>query len=229
MNDQVKFVKTVSTVKTKAELIEEYKFINVDDSWYDMAIEHWTEVLNEIGFHSVEIRFRGFWTQGDGASFTGNFHRTRKSQVDLSNTRDTFRDIVKSYLADLDRYAFDMGKVLNKVHKLKGTDKAKANLEYGVYVVRGSSLYCHEKTVYVDDDTIEVHGLRPESDTDDFKECMTELVEYLSKNIYEYLETEHSYLLSDEAVWEALEANEMFGWEPLESPEADNVSTESHV
>lgn len=36
----------------------------------DHVIEHWTGKLEELGYLDPEIRYCGFWSQGDGASFS---------------------------------------------------------------------------------------------------------------------------------------------------------------
>lgn len=38
--------------------------------WYDDIYELWEKALDEIGFEDAKIAFTGFWSQGDGASFT---------------------------------------------------------------------------------------------------------------------------------------------------------------
>lgn len=44
----------------------------VDDHWYEYTLELWTGALAQMGFSDAEIAFSGFWSQGDGASFTSN-------------------------------------------------------------------------------------------------------------------------------------------------------------
>jgi hypothetical protein len=43
---------------------------HMEHDWWEYDYELWTKALAEIGFEEVEIRFSGFWCQGDGASFT---------------------------------------------------------------------------------------------------------------------------------------------------------------
>lgn len=45
--------------------------INVDNEiWHEHIIYNHIQKLKSLGFNDVEIRFRGFYSQGDGASFT---------------------------------------------------------------------------------------------------------------------------------------------------------------
>lgn len=45
-----------------------------DFQWYELTVEHWQGVCEAFGVNDPAIAFRGFWSQGDGASFTGIFH-----------------------------------------------------------------------------------------------------------------------------------------------------------
>jgi hypothetical protein len=41
-----------------------------DFDWHSYVIDLWKAALDQIGFENAEIAFSGFWSQGDGASFT---------------------------------------------------------------------------------------------------------------------------------------------------------------
>jgi len=45
---------------------------HMDDYWHECIISDFTEELESFGFREPEINFSGFWSQGDGASFTSN-------------------------------------------------------------------------------------------------------------------------------------------------------------
>jgi len=48
-----------------------YREGNFDNNiWSETTLEEWKEALEQMGFSDVEIDFSGFWSQGDGASFT---------------------------------------------------------------------------------------------------------------------------------------------------------------
>ena len=60
--------------KAKQTLLEKYRDWNTDCfRWWDCVYEQFITDMEEIGvFTSVgKIRFSGFWSQGDGASFAG--------------------------------------------------------------------------------------------------------------------------------------------------------------
>jgi hypothetical protein len=53
--------------------IESLWDINVDHEWYDCLIDEFETQLIQAGFSNIEIEFSGFWSQGNGLSFTGHF------------------------------------------------------------------------------------------------------------------------------------------------------------
>jgi len=46
-----------------------------DHDWWDHTYDTWKSALAQIGFDNADISFSGFWSQGDGASFTYMFLR----------------------------------------------------------------------------------------------------------------------------------------------------------
>lgn len=55
----------------KEKVLEKHRDINVDnEEWSDGIIDEWRSKLEGQGFNNVEIAYSGFWSQGDGASFT---------------------------------------------------------------------------------------------------------------------------------------------------------------
>ena len=53
-----------------------------EHDWWDFVYDTWEHALEQIGFTDPEIQFRGFWSQGDGASF--------ESGVDLQKLVEFF-------------------------------------------------------------------------------------------------------------------------------------------
>lgn len=55
----------------KETALDNLRDINVDyDGWSDTELDEAKERLQELGFEDAKIYFSGFWSQGDGASFT---------------------------------------------------------------------------------------------------------------------------------------------------------------
>jgi len=59
----------------KEKLIEKWSDILIEDSeydWYEPIFDEFESQMREFGIENVEIKFSGFYSQGDGASFTGD-------------------------------------------------------------------------------------------------------------------------------------------------------------
>lgn len=63
----------------KEKVIEDNRDINVDhDGWEDGVIDNFQYDMKELGLGRVNVSYTGFWSQGDGASFTGKVEDTVK-------------------------------------------------------------------------------------------------------------------------------------------------------
>ncbi len=58
------------------KVVDKYDDINVDeDTWYESTYEYYEDKLRALGFYDIKFEFSGFWSQGDGASFTAKHNR----------------------------------------------------------------------------------------------------------------------------------------------------------
>ena len=58
--------------KAKEKAIEwAQECLREDNFSYDDVKSEWAEKLESFGFTDIDIAYSGFWSQGDGASFTG--------------------------------------------------------------------------------------------------------------------------------------------------------------
>lgn len=189
-----------------SEVMERYRDINVDHDWWDCTYDYWKSRLARMGVDVDEINFSGFWSQGDGASFTGVVRaKDMKRFMRIHGLRERYRPLYT---------------ILGQV-------------DVWVNITRSSSFYCHSNTV-----SISVDGDDPTSwiddDTDDLRDAMllelyeqavlwwsdletdcAEILRGYMDDIYHDLEEEHDYLTSDEAVREAIIANELYDPEKL--------------
>ena len=223
---QAKGKATAEAVERAAQWLREGQ---TDHDWYDYTYEMWKSALAQVGFDNADISFSGFWSQGDGASFTAS--------VDL--------DVLINFLAappaaneciDSDgNGGEDFRPWL--VHKCNGVQSnpkfakllkiVHADLIDGARVYRGDSHYCHEHTCSFEAEDLRDRGeYHPrtsatkyngywESETprvrklyDEFVEAAEELRLDISRAIYKSLEEEHEYLTGDEAIADFAEANE---------------------
>jgi hypothetical protein len=170
-----------------------------DYDWYDfvfndfeticgiLGIDLWTNQGSLVGGgrrNGPQIFFTGFWSQGDGACFTGSYaYRTGASRAirahapqdgELHRIADTLRDVQRRHFYQLSA------------------------------CIRHRGRYCHEYSM-------EISVERDRSDYSDFsesaEETIVEALRDLARWLYRQLEKEYEYLTSEPAVDEALTAN----------------------
>lgn len=180
----------------------------MQDEWwgstYDMMKE---EGEHKHGFRVDDIRFSGFWSQGDGASWCG--------AVDLGdwvrktfNSTDLEHPLTQIFLALLE----------------------EGWIESKVLVSFNSSHYCHENTMHVnnidhyykiDDDSVMEMGMFKganvaelihliESTLDTLYERLVEECKDFARTIYKELEADYEAQTSEDAIGEAYAINDVW-------------------
>lgn len=169
----------------KAKVLENERYINVDDSnWSKWTLEEWEEKLEAMGFDNPEISYCGFSSQGDGASFT-----CKDVDVEAFITTQKARGRFKNTLKAISKFG-------------NGTIDAS--------VYRIDHHYSHENTVRA---TVEVDSYNPNyekrlKEGDELESFITKTVRELSREIYRDLEKEYDGLVSDKAVIDTIKINE---------------------
>lgn len=175
----LKTVYFLDEVKEKA--IEQNRYININDPyWADFVIEDWKNDLDVIGFEDAQIYYSGFCSQGDGACFDANINV----------------DKIANYLQSKN--------LINEDGKNKFID-----LQNDFYLTIKSShncRYCHENSRYTDLDCFYIEDEENKIFLHNIELMIEELRVSLCKQIYKNLEDEYYSLLTDEAVYEALQA-----------------------
>ena len=64
--------------ETKKKVLEKFRHINVEWEWYEPVYDGFEELASEYGIEVDDINFSGFYSQGDGASFTGEIADFKK-------------------------------------------------------------------------------------------------------------------------------------------------------
>ena len=178
-------------------LLERHRYINVEhDHWWDCVYEDFKQDMREVGIHVNRIYFSGFCSQGNGACFEGTF------------------DNVRTYL---DHHHKDQYPMIRKLLEHDGEVYAECKHSGHYY-----HQYCTE--FWVVSDTLT--GMLPqptefhEQIVDQWDKLLDDEVDALEQDIteqwrsymgdlYRKLEEQYDYLVSDEAVWETIEANEL--------------------
>jgi len=199
--------------KTRSMIIEKHRHINVDYQWWDFVYEYWAEKLEGMGYDVVgsrkidekkydsetgryrftgnkitvkeyNISFSGFYSQGDGASFTGSVDILKwlKNKNDPKYTR---------------------------IVKLLENNRT-TELDYGAVITRHGHYY-HERSTslnltWYSGKVYDMPNLI--SLLEDLEKDIDEDIVAQSIAIYRDLEYEYNHLTSDEQVRDTLEINE---------------------
>lgn len=185
----------------KQALIEKYRDINIEDDWWDQTYDDFTRQMANKHIVVNDIRFKGFWSQGDGASFTGLIRGNERFFKD--------HELTESY------------PWMTKFLGLGG--------EFTLVIERKGQLhhYAHENTIGVDLDFAGLFShhieqrddLRTaiaerwdqhlESEYDTICATVDEIIRGYCRDLYKQLEETYNYLTSDEAVWGSIRLNDL--------------------
>lgn len=194
---------------TKDELIDKYREINVDGDWWHESVYEWfdeqckdrgiqisTTPSNHLNQGKTtsrrerDITWSGFWSQGDGAAFAG---RVRDFNLVLGSLYDDY-PIFKKYVEDLRGYA-RMDWELGRYNNVRLRDMEIEQIHY-----------------YLEDDhpLAEIWQEQLDKETEMVGALIGDVVNDLCRLLYEALRDEYDALTSNEAVWDAIQANDLY-------------------
>lgn len=177
--------------KLREKILEKQRDFNTDYDWYEFVYEDWKEKLEALGYMKPDINFSGFWSQGDGASFTCEY-------LNSPEIKERFlTDEEKAILTDCKIY----GKVERISHRYSHENTVRANISDVDYSTAIYDLEAEDYEKYISI----VNKI--DAIISDLEKEMTEDVRNLSRQIYRELEKEYEYQTSDEAVAESLISN----------------------
>lgn len=158
-----------------------------DHDWWDCIYPDFTEIAGMLGVVVAErdISFTGFWSQGDGASFTGAYYYAKGAAkaIRAYAPRDTELHAIADTLQDVQRRNFyKLSTAIDRIGR-----------------------YCHEGTMRFTTE-LDMPGWR--SVDDDDAEAIAEAMCDLARWLYGRLEAEYEYLTSEEALTENADVNE---------------------
>lgn len=159
----------------------------LDYEWFDAVYDDFDTIAQILGIEVDAKYFTGFWSQGDGASFTGSYRYAKGASANIRKYAP--KD------AELHRIADELQSAQKRV------------FYQAVASISQSGRYAHEMTMSVD---VEPHDGREWSqDTyDDTQGAIEDLMRDLARWLYRQLEKECEYLLSDENADDMIQANE---------------------
>ncbi len=177
---------------------------NTDGEWYEYAYQTWGEALEQIGFTDAKISFSGFWSQGDGASFTAGIDIEKL--VDFLATEIKPKDCIEGSPEDFRPWIVFQCSGKPTDAKYRRLARIGEHLDESK-VERTSSHYSHERTCRV---SLTIYRRRcpaVEKLLEEFDKDAESLRLSLSQAIYRYLESEYDSLTSDESLLEFANGN----------------------
>lgn len=172
----------------KTKVRDWWKSSGLDYDWWECVYNQYTTACKLFGLDISRIMFSGFWSQGDGASFTGTYSYKKGG---LQALKKEFPQWVEIH---------DICKRL--------TQMQKPNF-YGVNVdISQNGRYCHEMSMRFSVSVyIEGQGERYDI-PQGMGEEVADIFRDLARDIYKSLEAEYDYLTSGERVDEMILGNE---------------------
>lgn len=178
-------------VKNNPEFLEKvldrHRDINTLDDWWDFVYDDCIEKLKSLGYYNIDIRFSGFYSQGDGASFTGNVDVLEWIRVnDKEGKYKRISKLINNGVIDIQTNKIVRDSFSRYVHENTTSVYIDINYQYGA-----CQNYNNIEAILKDlEDDIDKHHVD------------------LNKEIYRSLEDTHDYLQSDQSVCDTLEAND---------------------
>lgn len=193
--------------------LDAHRDINVDHDWYDSVFDDFRQICKILGIEidAEEPRFSGFWSQGDGASWTGAYRALR---YDLLKgcyiPRYDIAPVEIRQHAPLDTELHRIADELSFLARIY-TPTFAAVRRYRDRYVHEMTMTLHDSEPYSEGEYCDWGDLGLATDVVDMiEETLIGLFRDLARWLYRQLENEYDYLTSDEAVADTLEANEIY-------------------
>lgn len=170
--------------KDKARQYHHDAYIS-DGFWHECTIDDAKEVGKILGFDIDNIYFSGFWSQGDGACWTGDYRYEKGAPAKVAGYTGKDSELIRiaQGLQDIQRRNF---------YRLTAS-------------VRVSGRYSHSHTMRADvEDSSD-----PYRDAGDAEEDLLGLFRDFADWIYSNLEKEYEYQTSDTVIAEYFDANDV--------------------
>lgn len=167
--------------KAQEKALEKFYDINIDYDWYEFSIDDFVSILNTIGIDCTvkDIQFSGFYSQGDGLSFTGHYSYSKGAYKKIVDEFPRWTELHKDVQALQDIQSRHFYRISGDIYRI-------------------GHFYSHENTVKF--------GYSHYSD--EVESELTEIFRDIMQEFYRHLEKEYEYLTSREAIIETIKCNE---------------------
>lgn len=183
----------------KQKALTTYRDLNVNFDWWDDEFEDFIELCSYIGIAVIKdkIKFRGFYSQGDGSGFS--------AKVDILKLITAIENQTWKDYAPMQEFPFTAPGIDRRVLPLLAKDIlpnepqiiSRAQ-QYGVVVDLG---------IYVINEDGREHDNVFE-ELDKLEEWLRAIAESLNRYLYKSLENQYEFLTSDTAIKESILTNE---------------------
>jgi len=182
---------------------------SISDWWYEDVIENFESKLENLGLENIVCNFTGFWSQGDGASFTANVRDVKKFLMDEIKLKPgkwfdyqkekEEEDEIEALISGFEELGIN-----SKIIPLTPDD-------FWISIKRDSSHYYHENTISADldvDEPVEGRDLDASQRKEfnawlySLENSITKWAREKSKKLYSELENEYYSMTSDKAIQE---------------------------
>jgi len=172
----------------KEKARDAYRDANLYHGWHDFILEDAKKIASMLGIFIDDINFSGFYSQGDGASFSGSY---RYEKGGLKKIKEH---------APLDKELHKIALTLQKLQRVNFFQLRADITKSGRYSHSGTMTASVWRSDY--------------KDFDDDTECeLLSLMQSFADWIYSRLMTEYDWLTSDEVIDELIIANEFHFYE----------------
>ena len=197
----------------KQELINKFRDINVDnDWWYDHVYEDFVESMTAYGIEVDRMFFNGFWSQGDGACFEGSVNDWGLF-LDSCGYTEAEHSALHKLARQRRLYPFGWSFSVSHRGHYYHEECTYFHVDMPNPDYYGREEFIENYTPYdwkIDDiRTLAWYEILTGYDYDGLERDFTEYFKSHMRDLYRNLWAEYEYLVSDEAVWDAIEANEL--------------------
>jgi len=182
----------------KKKAIETERYINVDYHWWDFIYDDFITICETIGItvDKASITFDGFYSQGDGSAFTAEIDLQRMLEAIVNKNW-------KDYAPKLE-LGLTVPEIDRRVLRLVKENK----LDVDPQITHPTRSY-YVKAVLNENLPYSFHGYPLiEKQLDLLEDGLIKIAETLNRHLYKSLQNEYEYQTDEQAVTEAIEANE---------------------
>jgi len=183
-------------------LIDTYRDINTQHTeWWDCTYDDFKSDMSLTGIDVAKMMFSGFWSQGDGASFTGRITDVKlfMEHHKIADFQPTVMRLL-SYGGNIDLTVEQTGSYSHYCHEYTVRVFNPHSDEFWLVLPTGDPLRTAVAEQWDKELNTELSAL---------EEAATEIIRDDCRSLYWRLEEEYEYLTSDDAVWEAIQNNDL--------------------